>query len=150
MAIQQSINQLLQSTQFAAALYAHQPEVQQKRAEDRELRNLTKEMDEQQEWAQKAAEERSQFLESIGIEPDEHPFTAEEIDEIEANLMPPSIHSPQSMAQMKARRRQLDPEYREQQYQEQLFAGRKKAQKKVKELIIEKGLQEQFKDKVGI
>lgn len=47
MSIQQSINQLLGSASVATALYAHQPNVQKKRAEKEEYKALSKEYDPQ-------------------------------------------------------------------------------------------------------
>lgn len=47
MAIQQSINQLIASGAVATALYAHQPGVQKKRAEDAEYKALNKSYDPQ-------------------------------------------------------------------------------------------------------
>lgn len=45
MAIQQSVNQLLGSASVAAALYAHQPNVQKKKAEKEEYQKLSKDYD---------------------------------------------------------------------------------------------------------
>lgn len=45
MAIQQSVNQLLQTAQWASTLYAHQPNVQKKRADNKEYKSLSEEYD---------------------------------------------------------------------------------------------------------
>ena len=164
MAIQQSINQLLQSTQFAAALYAHQPDVQQQRAEKRELRNLTAEMEEAEKFAAEhplrpaTAKEKEKYLSQQGLTPeavdkagDVDPDELTEIIDIYEAKTPgksATLHSPQSWAQMKARRRQLDPEYREQQYQQEI--GRRKTVEKMEEFLQGKINLEQFKEEVGI
>lgn len=164
MAIQQSINQLLQSTQFAAALYAHQPDVQQKRAEERELKNLTAEMEEAEKWAAEhpirpaTAKEKQKYLTQQGLSPEaiekagevDPDELIEVIDIYEAKTPGKSatIHSRESWERMKARRRQLDPEYREQQYQREM--GRQKTIAKMEEFLQGNIDLEQFKEEVGI
>lgn len=73
MSIQQSINQLLGSTSVAAALYAHQPNVQKARAEKAEYKALNKEYDPQTTTTQIGREgvAAEKGLQKAGLTPEE-------------------------------------------------------------------------------
>ena len=73
MSIQQSINQLLGSASVAAALYAHQPNVQKARAEKAEYKALSKEYDPQTTTTQTGREgvAAEEGLQKAGYTPEE-------------------------------------------------------------------------------
>lgn len=165
MAIQQSINQLLSSTYWAGALYAHQPDVAEARKEKRELKNLQAEMDEAEAYAKEhplqdepTAEQKEKFMnewgltgEAIDKAPDELTDNLPEIVnwlEGQTPIEESHIHSKKVWNQMKARRRQLDPEYREQKYQQEL--GMRKTKAALQKLLKGKIGIEEFKAKVGM
>ena len=63
----------------------------------------------------------------MGIDKEDHSFTAEQIDEIEAPLLPKPLHSQQEVANLKRRKALLDPQYRKEYYAERLKFGKEKA-----------------------
>lgn len=73
MAIQQSVNQLLQTAQWASTLYAHQPNVQKKRAEKKEYKSLSEEYDPKTTTTQVGREgvAAEKGLQKAGLSPEE-------------------------------------------------------------------------------
>lgn len=123
MAIQQQLNQLLYSANIGAGFVSQTPAFKEKR----ELKQINKALADEKEYKQAAARQRSDFLEEMGIGKEDHPFTPEQIDEIEAPLLPKPLHSPQEVANLKRRKALLDPQYRQEYYADRLKFGREKA-----------------------
>ena len=89
MAIQQSINQLLGSASVATALYAHQPNVQKKRAEKEEYKSLSQEYDPKTQTTQIGREgvAAEKGLQKAGLTPEEAayqtiPYQQEDLEKI--------------------------------------------------------------------
>lgn len=89
MAIQQSINQLLGSASIAAGLYAHQPNVQKKRAEKEEYKSLSKEYDPKTQTTQvgRKGVAAEKGLQEAGLTPEEAayqtiPYHQEDLEKV--------------------------------------------------------------------
>lgn len=108
MAIQQQLNQLLYSANIGAGFYSQSPAFKEKK----ELKQINKALADESAYREKTARQRDEVLESMGIGED-HPFTPEQIDAIEASLLPDPLYSEQEIAHMKRRKTLLDPQYRQ-------------------------------------
>ena len=164
MAIQQSINQLLSTASWGAALVAHQPDVAEARKEKRELGKLQTEMAEAEKFEAEhpirpaTVEEKQKYLSKHGLSPEAvekagnvDPYElAEIIDIYEAKTPGKSaqMYPAKSWNAMKARRRELDPAYREQMYQQEV--GRQKTIEAMEGFLKGKIDLEEFKQKVGM
>jgi hypothetical protein len=108
MSIQQSVNQLLGTAGIAAGLYAHQPNVQKKRAEKVELQNIIN----RQKKLDAYEDQVTNFIES-----DEYGKITEGLTEEQAERLVNEkfgAEPTEEMQQLEKRRAELDPEYAEQ------------------------------------
>ena len=105
MAIQQSVNQLLQTAQWASTLYAHQPNVQKKRAEKVELQNIINRQKELDAYEDQVIN----FIES-----DEYGKITEGLTEEQAERLVNEkfgAEPTEEMQRLEKRRAELDPDY---------------------------------------
>lgn len=164
MAIQQSINQLLSTASWGAALVAHQPDVAEARKEKRELGKLQTEMAEAEKFEAEhpirpaTAKEKTKYLNKLGLTEEAiqkaQNVDEEELDEIidiyekQTPGQSAQMYPAKSWNAMKARRRELDPAYREQMYQQEV--GRQKTIEAMEGFLKGEIYLEEFKQKVGI
>lgn len=112
MAIQQSVNQLINNATIATGLYTHLPEVQDKRARNKELEGINKKI-----WSIIQNEnEIENFIASDAFGEAMEGVPNDKLDEILDKHFPDNPE----LEQLRARKAELDPEY---------FAAREKAKK---------------------